>query len=238
MEKMYVSGKPETLWGNVPRGSDDPMVVLAQVLRGRGLDIGINPHAYDRNRQPQPTHVAVHGSPEARRVLDELWQTPEMRILNTIGAIGKDWSGTADVEKDIERTQWDDRTRKEVVALYLNTHALHTIRVLVPQVSQARWVRSIAAEEERLTREAKEAQARAKTILGGSFQTLPTFTAVTIRSFVEKVVDGKLPPKQTQQDRSVTPSAPQVSIEQTQQQRTGRLDTLRSKLASFVRKSS
>ncbi len=186
---------PENLWTNTPKEEGSPVIILAQVLAERGLGVHIYETALDSQGIILPGDVAIKASPDGQEALRKVSDTPEYQALFSSKSFTQG-------EPEVDLCQWDNPTKKVVMATYWATRARGLLRhsnSMDLSKNQARAVTRIDElnkEIEKATNKAKKLISQAVTESGGfpeGFSVEPTSNEEGfIRSLIVGIVNREL----------------------------------------------
>ncbi|OGD89515.1 hypothetical protein A3J17_02435 [Candidatus Curtissbacteria bacterium RIFCSPLOWO2_02_FULL_40_11] len=157
----------ENLWTNTPKeDGSHPIIILAQVLTERGLGVHIYETALDHQGIIVPDDVAVKATPDGQEALRKVSDTPEYQALFRSKSFTQG-------EPDVDSCQWDNPTKKLVLAIYWITQSKGFVRIsnsIDVSKNQARAVTRIDElnkETEKSTNKTKKLIRQAVEELGG-----------------------------------------------------------------------
>ncbi|MBI2327342.1 hypothetical protein HYU92_03380 [Candidatus Curtissbacteria bacterium] len=166
------SGRDRPTWWT-ENNESNPTLIAAQILAQKGHDVRIDQEAIDQKGRPLPGRIVINGSDEGKNLLNQLINTPELNAL--AGAVFHLWEPATN-----QCSQWEEQTRRKVLALYWQNKALF-------EKKQSEEAQSIDSGEYRKGL-AQENQRKAESILGE----LEPLTADQIRSLVEQAANNFL----------------------------------------------
>lgn len=163
--------KVEIFWRNTPARAKNPLILVVNSLINRGIPIRVETHPIKDLQL-----VAIYAPHDSIRVLDQIYNTPEIKILHDISSGLKI---VPESEFEILQNEWSKFTIRKIRAVNWQNHAS--------------WLREKAekvkgSDNKFLISQLEMAEDKSKEILGG----LIPIKQYDLNYLVEQIVDREL----------------------------------------------